>query len=298
MTTAVHQAQAEHRLGFPRLSWMEWKSVLLTVKREVVKDNLTMIAGSIAFSGVIAIFPVLIAIILLYGLVFDPRDVARQLHDLSATLPGAARTLLYEQMREIVDGSTGGLSLGLFVSLVTTLIAGSGGMHSLIDGINLAYDEVETRSYVRVRVLAVVLTVGVVLFTILAVASIALLPHLLELVGLEPASRLLIEFGRWPALALVLMVGLSILYRYAPNRARPTWHWLSVGGVVATLLWLLASAGFAAYAASFGNYNKTYGTLAGIVVFMLWVYFSTLAILLGAELNAELERRSLAARGT
>jgi membrane protein len=292
MTTAVHPVHAEHRLGFPRLSWTEWKAVLLAVKREVVKDNLTMIAGDVAFSGVIAIFPVLIAIILLYGLVFDPRDVAQQLHALSATLPGAARTLLYEQMREIVDSPRAGLSLGLFVSFLTTLIAGSSGMHALIDGINRAYDEAETRSYVRVRALAVALTVGVILFTILAVASIALLPHLLELVGLEPASRLLIELGRWPALALVLIVGLSILYRYAPNRARPTWHWLSVGGVVATLLWLIASAGFAAYAASFGNYNKTYGTLAGFVVFMLWVYFSALAILLGAELNAELERRA------
>lgn len=266
--------------------------MLLSVKREVIKDNLTMIAGDVAFSGVIAIFPILIAIILLYGLVFDPRDVAQQLHALSATLPGAARTLLYEQMREIVDSPRAGLSLGLFVSFLTTLIAGSSGMHALIDGINLAYDEAETRSYVRVRVRAVALTVGVILFTILAVASIALLPHLLELVGLEPASRLLIELGRWPVLALVLIVGLSILYRYAPNRAQPTWHWLSVGGVVATLLWLIASAGFAAYAASFGNYNKTYGTLAGIVVFMLWVYFSALAILLGAELNAELERRA------
>ncbi len=266
--------------------------MLLAVKHEVVKDRLTMIAGDIAFSGVIAIFPVLIAIIFLYGLVFDPHDVARQLHDLSATLPGAARTLLYDQMREIVDTPRTGLSLGVVVSLLTTLIAGSGGMHSLIDGINLAYDEVETRSYVRVRLLALVLTVGVILFTILSVATIAVVPPLLEFVGLEPASRVLIGFGRWPALALVLMVGLSILYRYAPNRARPKWHWLTVGGVVATLLWLIASAGFALYASSFGNYNKTYGTLAGVVVFMMWVYFSTLAILLGAELNAELERRT------
>lgn len=295
MSTAVQPVVPESRLGFPRLSRREWKDVLLAVKREVIKDNLTMIAGSVAFSGVIAIFPVLIAVIFLYGLAFDPRDVARQLHDLSATLPGAARTLLYEQMREIVDTPRGGLSLGVFISLVTTLIAGSGGMHSLIDGINLAYDEAETRSFVRVRLLALVFTIAVILFTIVAVATIAVLPHLLEVVGLEPASRVLIGFGRWPALALVLMIGLSILYRYAPNRARPSWHWISVGGVVATLLWLIASAGFATYAASFGNYNKTYGTLAGIVVFMLWVYVSTLAILLGAELNAELERRSASA---
>ncbi|HMJ13434.1 MAG TPA: YihY/virulence factor BrkB family protein [Polyangiaceae bacterium] len=291
MSAVADPVHAQRKLGFPRLSRTEWKHVLKTVAREFVKDNLTLIAGNIAFSAVIAIFPVLIAIISLYGLVFDPRDVARQLHELSATLPASARTLLYEQMREIVDADSGGLSVGLLVSLATTLIAGSGGMHSLIEGINLAYNAKETRSYVRIRLLALVLTVGVVGFTIGAIATIALLPHLLEVIGLEPASRVLIGIGRWPALALALMIGLSVLYRYAPNRARPSWHWLSLGAVVATVLWLIASAGFAAYAASFGDYNKTYGALAGVVVFMLWVYFSTLAILLGAELNSELERR-------
>jgi membrane protein len=274
----------------PRLTAAEWKRVLLGVKNEFSGDRLTMIAGSIAFSSVISIFPVLIAIVSLYGLVADPADVARLVNELSATMPGSARELLYNQMREIVDSSDRQLGLGLLVSLVLALIAGSGGVHSLIDGINLAYDDEETRSFLQLRMLALVFTVGVVALTVSAVAAIAILPHVLEPLGLAPMSKMAITFARWPVLTLVVMVGLSILYRYAPNRARPVWHWISAGAVFATVVWLLASLGFGTYAANFGNYNKTYGTLAGLVVFMLWVYISTLAILTGAELDAELGR--------
>ena len=194
-------------------------------------------------------------------------------------------------MQEIVQSSAGELSFGLVLSLGTTLVAGSGGIHALIDGINLAYDQKETRNYFKVRLLAIVLTIAVVMFTVASAATIAVLPHVLHFLGLEPLSRLLLQVGRWPALGVAVMVGLSLLYRYAPNRTRPTWHWLSFGAVLATVVWLIASACFAGYAASFANYNKTYGALAGIVVFMLWIYISTLAVLLGAELNAELERR-------
>lgn len=249
-----------------------------------------MIAASVAFSGVLSIFPVLIAIVSIYGLVFDPVDVISQIQKLSITLPASARTLLRAQLREIVGSSVSSLGVSLVASIVTTLTAGSGGMHSLIQGINLAYGRAETRSYVRVRLLALTLTLAVVAFTVVVVATITIVPHVLELLGLGPASRALVSIGRWPALAVGVMIGLSMLYRFAPDRARPPWHLLSFGSVFATGVWLIASLAFGAYAANFGNYNKTYGALAGMVVFMLWVYVSTLAILLGAELDAELER--------
>jgi membrane protein len=277
-------------LRIANLSTAEWKRVGLRVKDEFVADQLTVIAGNVALWGVIAIFPVLIAIVSLYGLVADPTAVAGELRTLWATMPGSARSLLYEQLLQIADSSPEKLGFGVFFSLVTTLVAGSGGMHALIDGINRAYDVRETRGYLQVRLLALALTVAVVLFTVVSLALIAVLPNVLDHLGLPPVSRGVVSVARWPVLASVMMLGLSLLYRYAPNRARPKRRELNPGAVLATLIWLLASLAFGAYAAEFSNYNKTYGTLAGMVVFMLWVYISTLAILVGGELNAELER--------
>jgi membrane protein len=244
----------------------------------------------------------MIAIVSLYGIISDTHDLPRQLREVSATVPASARTLLYEQMREIVSSPAADLGIRLVTSLAVTLVAGSGGMHALIDGINLAYDREETRGYFRIRLLAVGLTFGVVSFTVTAVALIALFPHLLNALGLEPLGKYLLLVGRWPGLALVLMLGLSLVYRVAPNGARAGPRWLTFGAVFATLVWMTASLAFGVYSANFGHYNKTYGALAGMVVFMLWVYISTLAILVGAELDAELARfvsaRASSARGS
>lgn len=274
------------------MPWVGWKDVLWRVYQEVEGGNILDVAATVAFFGLLALFPALIATVSMYGILADPGDVVRQVGALSVAVPPAARTLIMDQLTEIATGSSVGLRLGVVVSLGVALFSASGGVASLMRGINAAYNEVETRGWLRFRLLALAFTCGLALFVIVSVALITLLPTVLKYVGLGSATQDVFNFLRWPALALATMLGLGVLYRYAPNRTPAKWPWLTAGSLLATLIWVPASLGFSVYAENFGSYNKTYGTLGGAVVLGLWMYISALAILLGAELNAELEHQT------
>ena len=275
-----------------QVPWRGWQDVIWRVYREFDDDRILDQAAAVAFFGLLALFPALLATVSMYGILADPGDVVRQVGSLSFAVPPAARSLILDQLNEISHGSSAGLGFSLVISLGVALFSASGGIASLMGGINTAYDEVETRGWLRVRLLALLFTFGVALFVILSVGIITLLPTLLEFVGLAETARSAINVLRWPTLALATMAGLAILYRYAPNRTPAKWYWVTPGSLLATLIWTLASLGFSVYAENFGSYNKTYGTLGGAVVLGLWMYLSALAILLGGELNAELEHQT------
>jgi membrane protein len=175
---------------------------------------------------------------------------------------------------------------------VVALWSASSGTSALIEAVNVAYDETERRGFFRRRALALAMAVGLIVFGIVALFVITALPLVFERVGFGDEGRTLLMVLRWPVLALLAMVGLSVLYRFAPNRSRAQWRWLSVGAVVATIMWIAASLLLSLWVSSFGNYGATYGTLAGVIVLMLWMLFSTLSILVGAEINSELEAQT------
>ncbi|HEY6727288.1 MAG TPA: YihY/virulence factor BrkB family protein [Polyangiaceae bacterium] len=275
-----------------QVPWAGWKDVLWRMYQELDDDQIFDRAGAVAFFGLLALFPALIATVSMYGILADPSDVVRQVSALSVAIPPAARSLILDQLNEISESPSAGLGIGLAMSLGVALFSASGGVAGLMRGINLAYDEAETRGWIRFRLLALLFTLGLALFVIVSVGAITLLPSVLELVGWAESARAAINVLRWPVLALTTMVGLSILYRYAPNRTPAKWHWVTPGSLLATFIWTLASLAFGVYAENFGGYNKTYGTLGGAVVLGLWMYISSLAILLGAELNAELEHQT------
>lgn len=239
-----------------------------------------------------ALFPALIAIVSVYGLVADSADVIQQVTAVSRALPWTARTLITEQLTWIAEQPTADLTVGLVVSVTVALFSASSGVVALMKGVNTAYDEEETRGWLRQRVLALFFTVGVSLFVVVAVGTITLLPSVLAHFGLAEVTRATLTALRWPTLGLAVMAGLAALYRYAPQRTPARWPWVMWGAVLATGLWIVISLLFAVYAENFGRFNKTYGTLGGVVVLLLWMYLSSLAILLGAELNAELEHQT------
>jgi membrane protein len=206
-------------------------------------------------------------------------------------MPWTARSLITEELTDLVQNPTG-LTLGLVASLSLSLLSASSGVLALIRGVNIAYDEVETRGWIRLRFLAVGFTLGLSLFVLVAVGTITLLPTALHRIGLDDSARQAISILRWPFLAAAVMVGLAVLYRYGPNRTPPMWRWVTWGAVLATAFWTLVSFLFSLYAENLGRYNKTYGAFGGVVVLELWMYLSTWAILLGAELNAELEHQT------
>jgi membrane protein len=250
-----------------------------------------LVAAGLAFYAFLALVPALIAAVLVFGLVADPADLERLIADLSDTLPDSARDLLDTLLSGIVATSNASLSIGLVVALAGALWSASSGTAALIKSINAVFGLPETRRFLRVRALSALLTAGaIVLLTILGFVATAL-PALLEAAGLGDAGRTAVSVARWPMLLVLVAGAMAVLYRVAPDRPAPPGWAASRGAVVAAFVWIAASGAFSFYVASFGTYNQTYGVLAGVVVLLLWFFLSGLSVLLGALVDAEMERR-------
>jgi membrane protein len=270
-----------------------WRDVALRVKREIKQDDVPLLAAGVAFFALLALVPALVALVSVYGLVADPADIQRNVEDVLAAAPTEVRDLVQSQLSSIVDSSPQGLRLGALAGLVVALWSASSGIKHLIAAVNRAYDEDETRGFIRLRGLALILTIGAVVGLLVALYALVVAPNSLSDEGSSSVLRTTLLVVRWPLLAIAAMVGLAVIYRYAPDRAEPRWNWVSVGAVFATLVWLAASVGFSIYSANFGRYNETYGALGAVVVMMLWLYISAYATVAGAELNAETERQTV-----
>jgi membrane protein len=266
-----------------------WKEVLKRTKAQVKEDNLPLLAAGVAFYIFLALFPALIAAITLYGIVADPQEVEEQIADLTEALPDDVSELITSQLQDIAAGSGQALGIGLILSLGGALFAASGGVQNLIKAVNIAYDEEETRGMIKLRGLALLMTLAAVLFLAVAVGLIAVLPVVFEVTGLDGIALVGVQVVRWIGLVVFVMVALAVLYRYAPDRDAPKFTWVGLGSIVATVLWVLGSAGFSLYVTNFGSYSETYGALAGVVVLLLWLFLTSFIILLGAEINSESE---------
>lgn len=286
-----HGRDAEAPLELPAKGW---KDVLVRVKVEAKEDQLTFLAGGVAFFALIAVVPGLVALVSIFGLVADPGEVQRQVADNLAAAPTEVRRLVTDQLEGVAGASSAGLGIGLAVGVGVAVWSASSGMKNLIAAINTVYDERESRSFVPLRGLALGLTLGGVLFLAAAFLVVAVVPAALADSALGPAARWAVVILRWPALALALawIGGLAVLYRIAPDRQDAGWRWVTPGALVATVVWLLGSLAFSAYTAGFASYDETYGALGAVVITMLWLQLTALAILLGAEVNAELEHQT------
>jgi len=253
------------------------------------EDNIPLLAAGVAFFGFLALFPALIALVTLVGLIADPGQITQQVQSFTAGLPPASRQLVSDQLQAITQSSGGALTIGLVVSLLTALWSASSGTSNLMTAVNIAYEEKETRGFLKLRGIALLLTLGTVVFLVLTLALIAVVPVVLQAVPLGPVGNVLAQVVRWALLVALIIVGLAVLYRVAADRNPPKFRWVSVGSVVAALLWLLGSVGFSLYVDYFGNYNKTYGALAGVIVLLLWFFLTCYIVLLGAEINAQAE---------
>jgi membrane protein len=269
------------------------KDVLARTARQIREDNVVLMAAGVAFFALLALVPTLVAFVSLYGMVADPADVDRHVNDVLAAAPADVREMVQAQLDSAVDRSSTAASVSAIVAIALALWSASAGTKHLIGAINTAYNEPESRGFLKLRGLALALTIGAVLFVVVAFAAIAVVPALLANTALGDAARITINVLRWPLIALGLLVALAIAYRVSPDRNDPAWRWATPGALVAVVLWIAGSALFSVYAANFGNYDETYGSLAGIVVTMLWLFLSAFVVILGAEINAELERQTV-----
>jgi membrane protein len=273
-----------------------WKDVLLRVRSQVRDDSVPLLSAGVAFYAMLSIFPALIAVVSVYGLVAEPETARVQVQKLAGVLPGEARQTLTGQLEALTHSAGRGLSLGAVLGILVAVLAASAGMRALIVGLNVAFDRVETRRFLRLRGLAMLLTLGAILSMAVAIGIIVVLPVVTDLLG--PVGRVVLAVVRWPVLAGLMLVGLAVLYRWAPDRADARLRWLSWGSLLATALWLLGSALFSLYVNSFANYNRTYGVLGAVIVLLIWLFLSSFVVLVGAELNNELELRAKRAGAT
>lgn len=267
-----------------------WLDILKRTVKQLKSDNVPIVAAGVAFYVFLALVPALIAVISVYGLVAEPADVQRQLESALAALPPEAADLVLDQVQTIVEQGRASLGLGLLVSVVVALLAASKGMLAMVTALNIAYDEDETRKFLRLRGLALLLTVGAAVAAVLGVGGMVVVANLAEVLG--TFGELVVTVVRWPVLAALAALILAVLYRYAPDRDPAAWRWVSPGAVAATLLWLIASVGFSLYVRNFGSYNETYGSLAAVVVLLLWLFLTAYAVVFGAELDSEAERQT------
>jgi membrane protein len=264
-----------------------WKDIAKRTGKEVKADQVPLLAAGVAFYTLLALFPAIIAGVSIYGLVADPQTVRDQINQLAETLSPETAKLIGQQIQQVTSSAGGALGFATILGILTALWSASSGMKALITGVNLAYDETEGRKFVKLRGLSILMTVGAMVLLGVALALIVGFPAVPDSwpTVLQWAAAIL----RFVLLAVLLMAGLAALYRYAPDRDKPKWGWASPGSVVATVLWVLASVGFSIYVNAFGNYNKTYGALAGVIILMFWLYLTAFVVLVGAELNAEME---------
>ncbi|NUS73908.1 MAG: YihY/virulence factor BrkB family protein [Corynebacteriales bacterium] len=258
-----------------------------------VRDGqMTMITAGVAFYATLAVFPALIAVVTVYALVADPAEIKRQLEPLTDALPTSAGNLLVEQLSAAANSSGGSLTIGLLVSTLLLIWSVSSGMNSLMEGLTTIFDVPETRSFVKRRAIALLFALGAIVGVACAMGLVAALGPILRAVGVSGIAAIVIGLVRWVGLLAAALVGLDVFYRFGPDRSRTPWQWVSWGSAIALGVWLIGTLGFSFYVGNFGSYNETYGTLAGFIVLMLWLYLSIFTALLGAQINTTLAKEN------
>jgi membrane protein len=267
--------------GWGDILWRSWKAFN--------RDNIPQVAGGVAFFALLAVFPGIGVFVSLYGLFSDVDTAQAQLSLLQYVLPEAALQLVGDQMLRLAAARHTGLGVAFLVSLVVSLWSANAGMKALIVGLNVAFEEREKRSLIRLNLLSLSFTVGMLVFLLASIGAIVEAPLALAFLGHQ---NLALSVLRWPMLVLAAVAGLALLYRFGPSRNHEQWRWVSWGSVAAALLWLVASLLFSFYVAHFGSYDRTYGSLGAAVGFMTWIWISTITVLFGAELNSEIEHQT------
>jgi membrane protein len=266
-----------------------WKDVGRRVVAQMREDHVSLSSAGVAFFAFLAMIPGLAAIVSIYGLFADPQQVQDALGRATGALPPEARDLLESQLTNIVDRSAGALGIGVVTGLVAALWSASSGMAHLIEAVNLAYDEDETAGFVKRRGRALLATVAAVVVIGAAVFALR------TIIGLETdqaAIQWLLGAAVWVGLAALFLLAMTLLYRHGPDRDAARWRWVTPGALIALATWVAGSLLFQLYVTNFGSYNETYGALAAVVLLLLWLFLTAFAVLLGAEVNSELEHQT------
>ena len=269
-----------------------WWDILLRIYHNFSEHRVLALAGGVTYYNLLAIFPAMAALVAIYGLFSDPAAISSHLDQASGILPQGGLDVARDQLTRVASKGAQTLGWTLFVGLAVSLWSANAAMKSLFDTLNVTYGEPEKRGIIKLNAVSLAFTVGGILFVLVAIAAIVALPIVLNYLGPSRLVDLILRIGRWPALFVMIALVLSLIYRYGPSREAPRWRWISWGSAFAAILWLVASGLFSWYTTNFGSYNETYGSLGAVIGFMVWMWISAITVLLGAELNAEMEHQT------
>ena len=270
-----------------------WKDILLRLYQNIFDHRIMALAAGVTFYTLLAIFPAIAALVAIYGLFADPATLGGHLASLSGVLPGGAIDVIRDQLTRVASQHGSTLGLTFIISLGVSLWSANAAMKSIFDTLNIVYAEEEKRSFVGLNAISLLFTAAGIAFVLVAFGAMIALPLAMKYVGMSDFSDLLIRIGRWPALFVAIAVAFAFIYRFGPSREKPRWRWISWGSAFAAFGWLVASILFSWYAQNFGSFNKTYGSLGAVIGFMMWIWLSAIVILIGAELDAEMEHQTL-----
>jgi membrane protein len=270
-----------------------WKDLFLRVYNGISEDRIFANAAGVTFYSLLALFPGIAALVSIYGLFADPSTIVGHLDTMSGFAPGGAIDVLREQLTRLAAEGKRTLGVGFLVGLVISLWSANSGIKALFDGLNAVYEETEKRSFIKLNAVTLSFTIGTTGFLLIALACVVALPVILNYFPASGLTGLLLRIARWPILLVLVAFGLTSIYRFGPSRSEPRWQSITWGSAFAAILWLVASALFSWYAANFGNFNKTYGSLGAIIGFMTWMWLSIIVVLVGAKLNAEVEHQTM-----
>ncbi|HVY15252.1 MAG TPA: YihY/virulence factor BrkB family protein [Rhodopila sp.] len=273
-----------------RISPRGWFRIMKRSWTQVNDNNIFLAAGGVTYAILVALFPGLAALVSIYGLLLDPVQVERQVAALARILPPDSAAMIGSELHQLVTTSANALSISAALALLLALWSASRGMSGMINALDLAYGEKETRGFVRLNLIAIALTLFVLIGGTVTIALVGVLPVVVKAVGLGSFTSWVLLIVQWPLLIGVVLAGLAVLYYYGPDRKSAQWRWISPGALIATVLWLIGSLGFSIYVSHFSSYDKTYGSLGGVVVMLTWLWLSSFVALFGAVIDSEVER--------
>jgi membrane protein len=285
-----HGRSARHPAEIPRAGW---RDILIRVKNEIGSDHVSLVSAGLAMYALLAVFPGLAAAVALYGLFASPAQVVEHMQAFSGILPPGTWEIFSAQLQTVAGQAQGSLTFAALAGLLIALWGAKAGMSALMVASNIAYAEPEKRGFFRQTFVSLLFTVAAIVGFILVLSLGVLLPLALEVLGTQAWVQFLAGALRWILLWGVAALGLAALYRFAPSRERARWRWVTWGSAVAATLWILVSLLFAWYVGSFASYSKTYGALGGVIALLMWFYLSSFTVVVGAEINAEMERQTV-----
>ncbi len=269
-----------------------WIDIGKRTFHEMKADNVQIVAAGVAFYFFLSVFPTIIATISVYSLVIEPDQIREQISKLSLILPEQAFGMIKEFLEPVIAKSDKEIGWGLAISVLVSIWSANKGTSALFEGVNIAYDENDTRGIIKKNLLTLVFTLGGVVVGLISLLIVIFFPLLIKNLGLTPQIEHMLTWVRWVLLGIILVLTLSMVYKFAPNRRSPKLRWVSWGALLGSLLWLAGSMLFSWYVSNFGSYDDLYGSFAAVAILMLWLFLTAFIVLMGAEINSEMEHQT------